>query len=318
MLVLPQSQKPLVFIMGLHRSGTTFLYESMSDYFEAAKLTVRDIVFYPQLITLMQQSQLDEKNNAISEYFKSANCDKRGNDNIALSSDTAEEYGWILKRWGGEYKSNESTLSLLQEVIDKLAFMHPNKQAIMLKNPWDIGQGNVLAKAFPNAKFVFIKRSPEEILSSEINNALHFTQHEDPLLKLLSNKIKITQTLTIIFRLLRKVLSELQFTKLISKLLISDIVSNLEKYLNDIKAIPAQQVMEISYSSLVEKPQDTFESLSLFLELRTKPMAELPIAKRAKKKINPIVDFAAEKLKQRIKENGLERFLKDKPANDLK
>jgi hypothetical protein len=76
--------------------------------------------------------------------------------------------------------------------------------------------------------------------------------------------------------------------------------------------------MEISYSSLVEKPQDTFESLSLFLELRTKPMAELPIAKRAKKKINPIVDFAAEKLKQRIKENGLERFLKDKPANDLK
>jgi hypothetical protein len=317
-LNLPKSQQPLVFIMGLHRSGTTFLYESMADYYGAAKLTIQDIVYYPQLISRIQQAMALNDANTINEYFQSFGYNKRGNDNIELGPETAEEYGWILKRWGGQFTSNPETLTLLQEIVDKLSLIHSTKQAIMLKNPWDIGQGAFLAEAFPKAKFVFIKRSPSEILSSEINNALHFTRTKDPLLALLSNKIRVTKTLSGIFRLLRKVLSESGFTTLVSKLIVADITNNLEKYLTDIQSIPKHQLVEISYDDLFDKPAFIFDTLSKSLDLQPRLGAEVPLAKRAKKIVNPIVRIAAKKLEQRIANNGLSRFINSETVDDLK
>ncbi|MDT0593763.1 sulfotransferase [Glaciecola petra] len=304
--------KPLIFIMGLHRSGTTFLYESLTEYYGTAKLSIFDIVYFPELLNISKNNAENEYKHALSSFFHALAYSKRGNDSISLGPNTAEEYGWILKRWGSAFSCNQKTLPLMRQIIHKLSAINTDSQALILKNPWDIGQGKFISDNFPEAKFIYIKRSPKEILNSEINNALHFTETKDPLLSLLSNSIPITRRLTKTFTILRLLLGRRVFTKLIAKLMTGDIVNNLQKYQHDIKQIEKSKVFELDYSDLIDNAHDTYTALTQFLRLTPKVASEIPKAHRSKKPVSEVVESASVKLNAQLLASDLSRFISSK------
>ena len=75
---------PIVFIVGLHRSGTTFLYEALSQVLPVAKLTVQNVVFYRTLIASYLRDGGHHDRQWLKAYFQDNNINTRGRDSLPL------------------------------------------------------------------------------------------------------------------------------------------------------------------------------------------------------------------------------------------
>ncbi len=300
---------PLIFIMGLHRSGTTFLYESLSKILPVSKVTIQYVIFYPQMVDSHKKDHGKHDKERLEGYFNSNGLSVRGNDNIDLSADTAEEYGWILRKEAGSFTVCPATLETLKNLAQKLNFIAPEKRAVLLKNPWDISHADFIAESFPTAKFIFIRRNPLEILSSEVRNAQHFGKGNDPLLNLLINRIPEKKALFVLIRLLKKTLRKRVFSKLMTRLLFSDIITNLHYYDNALKKLPTERTLEISYKELVNETQSVLAAIALFLEMPAiVDLKEITGERRSGGLISCVADKERD-LIMRLKEENLAHFL---------
>jgi len=302
---------PVVFVMGLHRSGTTLIYSALADAMNCTGLSLHDVIFYDGLLMQHEAGARDKAAAAIDNYFTKANYLSRGNDNIPLNSKTLEEYGWVLKRHGGSFSTTQTSVSVLQELTRKLTKIKAPQHCLMLKNPWDTGRTMILARYFPNAKFIFVKRNAIEILHSEVNNALLFTKRQDPLLKLLAKDIRLTRWSNRLAKTLRITLGTQGFIKLVTKLMIADIASNLEKYEKDRRDLCKTRQMEISYSEFVDYPSEVLRKAGQFLNLplQESVIANMQTPKRSTKPLHPAVEAKAHTLQARLRAQALERFL---------
>jgi hypothetical protein len=294
----PQS---IAFIVGLHRSGTTFLYESLSRVLPAAKLTVHDVVNFEHLVTGHLTDGGNATREALTRYFSDRHAHTRSNDALPLSPSTAEEYGWILKRRHGSFRSNDRSLPTLRDLTCKLAYIHGEQRALLLKNPWDTAHAPYLAAQFPLARFVFIRREPLEILSSELGNLLHFSGGPDVLLGLLTKDIASTRRLIALFRALRSALGTPLFSRLGVRLLAGDIAMKLESYDAALRAMPRDRTIEISYAELVADPQGVVRSVAAFLELPVSDAIRSLVASRRRDGLSPLVRGREEELLVRLR-----------------
>lgn len=299
----------LVFIIGLHRSGTTFLYESLATALPVAKLTLQDVIFYPQLVHSHLLDGGDTDCRVLESYFKAHQLNDRCGDNIRLSPETAEEYGWCLRRVAGSYQLNGKTRSAFDDLCQKLSFLHRDSQAILLKNPWDTSVADQIAQQFPEAKFIFIRRNPLEILNSELRNALSFGKRRDPLLYLLLNGIPETKVLIGTIRFLRFILSEDTYSRLLSRFLFADIRTNLRGYVSAMENMPPERTIEISYRGLVEDSPGTMSTIADFLGLPLSSAADTIQGERRPGKFHPVIAANEERFRDKLTEEGLEGFL---------
>lgn len=259
---------PTVFILGLHRSGTTFLYEALSQVLPVAKLTVHDVVFYKTLIASHMRDGGDADRQRLTSYFQDQVVKTRGRDPLSLSPKTAEEYGWILKRERGSFVVNDKTTSVLKDIVLKLRFLNPDAQAVLLKNPWDTSTVSRIAREFPDAKFVFIRRDPIDILNSELGNMLYFTADRDPLIGLLTNGITGARIGLAVARTLRKLIGTNLFSRLYIRLMIKDIARNTRALDSSFRAVAGGgRTVEVTYGELVDAPVETLEKIAAFVGL---------------------------------------------------
>jgi hypothetical protein len=294
----PQS---IAFIAGLHRSGTTFLYESLSRALPAAKLTVHDVLSFDRLVAAHATDGGLASREALARHFAERQARTRGNDALPLSPSTAEEYGWILKRRHGSFRSSDRTLPTLRDLICKLAYVHAEQRVILLKNPWDTGNAPYLAERFPLARFVFIRREPIEILNSELGNLLHFSGVSDVLLALLTKDIPSTRSLIALLRVVRSTLGARLFAHLAVRLLAADVASKLRAYDAALAAMPRGRVVEISYDDLVADPQGIVRSVAAFLGVPVSDAIHTIAASRRRDGLSPLVRGRERELLARLR-----------------
>jgi hypothetical protein len=290
----------IAFIVGLHRSGTTFLYESLSRALPAAKLTVHDVVNFEHLVAAHVADGGRAGREALALHFAHCRARTRGNDALPLSPSTAEEYGWILKRRHGSFRSSDRTLPTLRDLICKLAYIHAEQRVILLKNPWDTGNAPYLAERFPLARFVFIRRKPIEILNSELGNLLHFSSVSDALLELLTEDIPSTRSLIALLRVVRSTLGTRLFSQLGVRLLASDVASKLRAYDAALAMMPRGRVVELSYDDLVADPQGIVRSVAAFLSVPVSGAIQAIAASR-RDGLSPLVRSREEELLARLR-----------------
>ena len=258
---------PVIFIIGLHRSGTTFLYETLSRVLPVAKLTVQDVVGYATLVKNYLRDGGRHDCQSLTAYFERHQITTRGRDALLLSPATAEEYGWILKTESGSYSVGDRSLDVLKDIVAKLSFLNPEARAILLKNPWDTGNVDTLAREFPGAKFVFLRRDPMEIVNSELGNMLYFMETRDPLIKLLTKEIPSTRILLTITRIFRRLLGKQLFSRLYVRLILKDVADNVHKFNISLTFCSPKRALEITYENLIDNPRQTLESVASFAGL---------------------------------------------------
>jgi len=174
---------PIIFILGLHRTGTTVLYQLLAETGGFEILTAEDVVGFSRV----SATSADWNGEAVAEFaaLERAGHTSRGIDAIPLGPRTPEEYGFVLSNWRAGWSLTQGNVSLFREMCAALRRRSADRP-LLVKNPWDFGNAAWIRTQFPDAGFVFLHRDPRETLSSTLRMMLAYLNHRNPYLAILS------------------------------------------------------------------------------------------------------------------------------------
>ncbi len=190
--------------------------------------------------------------------------DKRPMDNMKLSVDVPGEQDWAISNlclmtpYSGAYFPNElvsryehmtnfenasdkersTYVKYIRFYLKKLQYKYPGRQ-IVLKSPMDTARAKLLYETFPDAKFIHIRRNPYEVFYSTLK--LH-TKNKD------------------IYPLQED-------NRNLEEFIFKTYNGMFDIYFEDAKAIPAEQLIEISYEELKEDRMSVMKEIYDHLDL---------------------------------------------------
>ncbi len=244
-----------IFILGLHRSGTTLLYEllSMSGSFNI--LTAYHVLYYDELLTIHLEGTADQTRQELNEWFASLNLRTRLIDNVKMNADMPEEYGMILHAKNGKMAITERNFPLFDQLCRKIQFISDPSRILLLKNPWDFDRFLMVKKRIPEAKFLFIHRNPMHVLNSQVKALQKNWSVTNPYISRLSKayaRIHNTPLLMVFFRLAMDPSSNLH--QLVRHFLTRNIVKSMTYYIRNIKSLSKSEYVSLRYEDLCDDP----------------------------------------------------------------
>jgi hypothetical protein len=145
----------ILFVNGFNRSGTTLVTAAVTDATRATTLTVGHLARH-----------LPSVDRFLTAARKRAIAPDRGVDRLPVNESTPEEYGWLLHARTGEFASGPQAAQsgILRTLVDELA---PDGDAVVvLKNPWDTGQEQLLLDHFAGSQVLLVRRQLSAIEDS--------------------------------------------------------------------------------------------------------------------------------------------------------
>ena len=268
-----------VFIMGLHRSGTTFLYDSVARAFPLSQLTLYRLFYYRRLLRNQRDGGQQRDQQRLDACFAALDIRDRKIDSVPVAADEVEEYGFLLRRLAGSFMLSETTAPLFEQMCRKLLALEPDSEAVLLKNPWDTASAAWIAERYPQARFIYISREPIAVLNSMLNAVLAYLDGPQRYLEMLLDRgdgRKSYRGGYLVWRLLRgvrAVLGERVIARLARPLLARHVTRELISYRQTLAAMPASQAVEVDYRALVADPAAEMKALATFLGLPLRPEA---------------------------------------------
>ncbi|MGI5519983.1 sulfotransferase [Micromonospora sp. CA-259024] len=143
---------PVLFINGLHRSGTTLTAAAVTEATGGVTTTA---------------GYLAQHIPSLADFLAAAPASgaTRGVDRLAVTPDTAEEYGFLLRRFTGHNSlyADPAGVGVLRQAIRELG---APGTTVVLKNPFDLGHEKRLLTDFPQARILLIRRRLGDVQGS--------------------------------------------------------------------------------------------------------------------------------------------------------
>jgi hypothetical protein len=257
----------LIFLLGPHRSGTTFLHQLLADSKLFEFISYYDIVEFNRLLFNHHNNQQRQATDRIQAQLNLSGP-TRNIDSIAIGPFQSEEYGFILDRSPfNNYNSNpisNTEFSLLKVLCQKKHYLSKSKKPLLLKNPNDFYDGFIrIAAEFPQAQFIFIHRHPLLVFNSQVTAWRQLMDKQSPWLSMIdTNYIKIFET-------------AFSHTKYRMSLLMDSGLENIfhtlckayEFYLLNISTLSPSQFVSLRYEDLCDDPVKEMSIISKRIEL---------------------------------------------------
>lgn len=284
---LPPLRRGPIFIMGLHRSGTTFLYDLLRHTLPVAAFELYHLFYFKRLLHNARHGLESRDRATLNRLFQALGIRDRSLDAIHISDATVEEYGWLLGTVDGTLHITAQNAEVLDLLSRKLAALHPDAAMIMLKNPWDIGHAPALLQHFPMARFVYIQRNPVAILRSEVSVLHTLCTGKQPFHTLLSDLLLQSKgqlaphlahglwgAIRLLHELLPRSISAAWFRRNATRRILLDLIG----YRGDLQQLPSDRVYELGYEELVAEPALAVERIARFLNLEPLTQVQAPPA----------------------------------------
>ena len=155
-----------VFIIGLHRTGTTMLCEFLRWTGLFDSVTAHHILNRDRLLHLRMSGTEQLARAELVQRFENLGITDRKFDRIRVSPDVSEEYCFALPGKPRRPRVTPRNLEAFKAFCRKVSFVQSGKKPLLLKNPFDADNFLFLAQSFPEARFVFIHREPLEQIGS--------------------------------------------------------------------------------------------------------------------------------------------------------
>ena len=265
-----------IFIMGLHRSGTTFLYDSVAHCFPVANLSLYHLFYYQRLLRNHYDGGEQQDRERLNRVFRALGITNRKIDNVWVDDAMVEEYGWLLRQRSYHISIHETNRLFFDEICRKLLHVTPGAQAVLLKNPWDTGNAKQILEWFPEARFLYITREPIYLLNSLINAALALTRGAQPFQTMLVDDFrmpggKVTmQGLYMgwkVVRGLRTVIGDRLSGAILRPFAARLIRQNLVDYYREMAELPADRALQLDYRQFTQDPPSHMARIRDFLDL---------------------------------------------------
>ena len=257
-----------IFILGLHRSGTSILYKMLTATECFNPVSAYHLIKYDQLLTNYENKRQDDAKKSLTESFRKKGLDDRGIDKLKVTADFAEEYGFFLDNKSAQTLITKKNFSNFNEMCKKITYVSDPKKPILLKNPYDFPNFIYIKKTFPNAKFVFIHRHPFKTLSSTMNALRVLFKDYNHYASQLSRIYNRLYENPLMLYPLRSLTSRLSFLGLI--LLCYNSSKSTKYYLKNLKNLSDDCFISTTYEELCNSPQKTLENILLTLGITSK------------------------------------------------
>lgn len=165
---------PLVFLVGCQRSGTTWLHLQLARTGAFRFLSAYDVhANAGGALVHNHRHGLDADARAAFDAGLCGTAGDRGIDGIPARADTPEEYGLVIGDGDLRYDQPDTTpqtLPRLRELCAKKALLEGRDRPLLLKSPPDYPAAiPLLARTWPQARFIAIQRHPLRTLQSQVN-----------------------------------------------------------------------------------------------------------------------------------------------------
>ena len=298
-----------VFIMGLHRSGTTFLYDSVARAFPLSQLSLYRLFYYRRLLRNAREGRAAQDQQRLDACFAALGICDRKIDSVPVAADEVEEYGFLLRRLCGSFKLSEDTAPLFEEMCRKLLALEPDSKAVLLKNPWDTTNAGWIAQRYEQARFIYISREPIAVLNSMLNALLAYLDGPQNYLEMLLDRgegrkgYRSGYLIWMMLRGVRAVFGERVIARTARPILARHVVRELVSYRRELAAMPATQAVEVNYAQLVQNPGQTMAALATFLGLPVRDLSGLGLKPaKLRHSVHPILKGYEPTLNKRVEE----------------
>lgn len=251
---LGPSARP-IFVLGLHRSGTTYLYQLMADHFHVATTQVYHVTHYKRLLHARREGLVAAHHADIRAHLASRGIENRGIDKFPVGPEGLEEYAFILRKHSKRWGFAPDSAALFDEMLRKLSALQPDAPALLLKNPHDLGAASQILARYPNAQFVFIRRDPVRVLNSQFRNSFLYRDRPEPYLEMLLAGIPLWRLNFDLMRALDKLVPDRLYQQILVRGLRWSIADQLRRHYADLPKLPAGSYVEVTYEDLIQDPQ---------------------------------------------------------------
>jgi hypothetical protein len=257
----------LIFLLGPHRSGTTYLHQALVDTGAFDYISYYDLVEFDRLIINQETGRREAVIQLLREEMEHFGP-TRGIDHMPINPLHAEEYGYVLEK---RYHNIQQTSHIsntdfepLKTLCRKKRFLSPEQKPLMLKNPIDFYDGFIrIAENFPTAQFIFIHRHPLTVFNSHILMWRSLIKSKNPWLA------KIDRSYDAVFdspKLLQAIhLSTLSPRGL--QLVFEKLCNAYDFYLKHIQHLATEHVVSVRYEDLCKAPWDVLRRITHNLDL---------------------------------------------------
>ena len=242
-----------VFILGMHRSGTTVLYEMLAAMDHWNTLWAWHVASYDEIRSGKTEHAVSK--SRFSQRLADAGMETRGVDAVKAGPETKEEYCFIMDNKGFGSKLTTKAFPLFREICETVQSTQPLDRPLLLKNPWDFGNAHVIRQIIPTARFVYIHRHPMETVSSMWRFLDAAFQEPNPYMAMMSERyLGITRS--------RWKMGALRtVVRRIPGAFIDGLIlwfgRQCDGYLKSIDLVPESARLEITYDQLCENPNAT-------------------------------------------------------------
>ena len=257
----------LIFLLGPHRSGTTYLHQALVDTGAFDYISYYDLVEFDRLIINQETGRREAVIQLLREEMEHFGP-TRGIDHMPINPLHAEEYGYVLEK---RYHNIQQTSHIsntdfepLKTLCRKKRFLSHEQKPLMLKNPIDFYDGFIrIAENFPTAQFIFIHRHPLTVFNSHILMWRSLIKSKNPWLA------KIDRSYDAVFdspKLLQAIyLSTLSPRGL--QLLFDKLCNAYNFYLDHVSLLASDRVVSLRYEDLCKTPLDVLRRIIHNLDL---------------------------------------------------
>jgi hypothetical protein len=252
-----------VFILGLHRSGTTILYEMLSAVKQWNTLWAWHIANYDQI----RAGGVDHATSQLqfTDRLRRNGMETRGVDSIKAGPETKEEYCFILDNLGHGNRISRKGLPAFNELCETVQSTFTESRPLLLKNPWDFGNAPLIHELIPSARFVFIHRHPKETISSMWRLMHSVFEKPHPWLMMLSQRYEAATQNRVKRALMRAMVC--RTPALFIDSLIWWTKRQCDAYLRSISRLPQDVCVEVTYQQLCNNPNETLARIRERLEV---------------------------------------------------
>jgi hypothetical protein len=265
-----------IFIMGSHRSGTTWLHQLMAETGCFGYLSAYNVIRYDLFAAEPRQADVAPGYRELCETFAKLGLSGRVIDDAKISPDVPVEYGFVLNNAGTGLRLTPKNLSILHDTCQRLA--HPAARPIVLKNPWDYSNFLYLKQAIPKARFVFVHRHPERVIHSGLKAIRSVFNAKSPFLALLSRDYERLYSGTLGQRLRLRLQRFLVSSRwnIGLRLIAARLAKSHLYFLKAISQLAPSDALSLRYEDLCESPREQFGRVLEFAGVDPGRAASLP------------------------------------------
>ena len=174
-----------LFLMGAHRSGTSWLHQLLDSSAEFSALT------YWEVLQRVNRGDPALCREAVGQEL-ARQGGSRAFDDVRIGLDEPEEYGWLLEAKPFDLYTrrpiSNTDFAPLEDLVESKCRRGSVVPWLLLKNPVDFYDGFLaLDCKFPDAYFLFLHRHPLAVFRSQVMSWRHLWQHPNGWLKSLDS-----------------------------------------------------------------------------------------------------------------------------------